>query len=291
MSDNEPVAELIAMLDAAVPTDQGAIFDHTPEEIGLHVMENVWAILAALRRPAREEVSGEEVERVVLPNGDPVAPDWAIQKVLEICAPTYWSLENVKAFHVTEKWSRNILAIASYIAAMNPKPAEAASGAGEPVPGIGVRALNLARCLAKAEFRSEVDRCIDEAKAIMNGGAVQIPPAADVAAMRKALEKIVKAGTFQPHSDDPPSYDSYADIARQALAALPDGGAKKVRIVFHPDTQAKWDAREKAARLAKALGEIRHSITQARIPGNDWRRELVLIENIVQAALPEEPSA
>ncbi len=65
MSENEPVAELIAMLDAAVPTDQGAIFDHTPEEIGLHVMENVWVILAALRSPAREEVSGEEVERVM----------------------------------------------------------------------------------------------------------------------------------------------------------------------------------------------------------------------------------
>lgn len=58
MSENEPVAELIAMLDAAVPTSEGAIFDHTPEEIGLHVMENIWVILAALRSPAREEVSG-----------------------------------------------------------------------------------------------------------------------------------------------------------------------------------------------------------------------------------------
>lgn len=36
------------------------------------------------------------------------------------------------------------------------------------VPSLGVRAFNLARCLAQAEFRPDVDRCIDEAKAIMS---------------------------------------------------------------------------------------------------------------------------
>ena len=41
-------------------------------------------------------------------------------------------------------------------------------------PSIGVRALNLARSLAKAEFRPDLDRCVDEAKAIMSGGPVQI---------------------------------------------------------------------------------------------------------------------
>ncbi len=31
----------------------------------------------------------------------------------------------------------------------------------------------------------------------------------------------------------------------------------------------------------KMAAEIKHSIAQARLPGNDWRRELALIENTV----------
>ena len=34
-----------------------------------------------------------------------------------------------------------------------------------------------------------------------------------------------------------------------------------------------------------ALVHIKHSIQQARIPGNDWRRELALIEGLVDVAL------
>lgn len=35
--------------------------------------------------------------------------------------------------------------------------------------------------------------------------------------LREALGEIERCGTFQPHRDDPPAYDHYADIARRAL--------------------------------------------------------------------------
>lgn len=37
--------------------------------------------------------------------------------------------------------------------------------------------------------------------------------------------------------------------------------------------------------LIEALRAIKHSIGQARKPGNDWRRELALIENLADAIL------
>lgn len=40
-----------------------------------------------------------------------------------------------------------------------------------------------------------------------------------------------------------------------------------------------------SGRVTEALRQIQHSIQQARIPGNDWRRELALIENTVDAAI------
>lgn len=40
---------------------------------------------------------------------------------------------------------------------------------------------------------------------------------AENARMREALERIERAGTFQPHREDPPAFDTYADIARRAL--------------------------------------------------------------------------
>ena len=47
-----------------------------------------------------------------------------------------------------------------------------------------------------------------------------------------------------------------------------------------------WNTRANAdARLVEALREIKHSIGQARILGNDWKRELALIENLTDAAL------
>ena len=42
-----------------------------------------------------------------------------------------------------------------------------------------------------------------------------------------------------------------------------------------------------APKLLKALAQIKHSIQQARIAGNDWKRELVLIENTTDAAIAE----
>lgn len=53
----EPVAELVAMLDAF----QYGAFDHTPEEFGLHVMENREAIRAAL---AHQTTTAAEAEPV-----------------------------------------------------------------------------------------------------------------------------------------------------------------------------------------------------------------------------------
>lgn len=52
-SGMDPVAELAAIIDAAEPKDGAMIWDHTPEEVGLHVMENHVAIRAALSRLAR----------------------------------------------------------------------------------------------------------------------------------------------------------------------------------------------------------------------------------------------
>jgi len=51
-STPEPVAELIEMLEATASEEGCHVFDHTPEEFGLHVMENSERILAALRTPA-----------------------------------------------------------------------------------------------------------------------------------------------------------------------------------------------------------------------------------------------
>lgn len=48
----DPVHELIEMLSAAENEEGVTVFDHTPEEIGLHVMENHAAVLAALREKA-----------------------------------------------------------------------------------------------------------------------------------------------------------------------------------------------------------------------------------------------
>lgn len=44
-------------------------------------------------------------------------------------------------------------------------------------------------------------------------------------------------------------------------------------------------ARAAVAELVAGYEQIKHSIQQARIPGNDWRRELALIENTSDAAL------
>jgi hypothetical protein len=49
------VAELLEMLSVANQEDGSAIFDHTPDEIGLHVMENHKEILAALARSGKGE--------------------------------------------------------------------------------------------------------------------------------------------------------------------------------------------------------------------------------------------
>lgn len=37
--------------------------------------------------------------------------------------------------------------------------------------------------------------------------------------------------------------------------------------------------------LRRGWSEVKHSIQQANVPGNDWKRELKLISNIVDAAM------
>ena len=49
--------------------------------------------------------------------------------------------------------------------------------------------------------------------------------------------------------------------------------------------EAGHEGRAAVAELIEAQRQIKHSIQQARIVGNDWRRELELIENTVDAAL------
>ena len=42
-------------------------------------------------------------------------------------------------------------------------------------------------------------------------------------------------------------------------------------------------------RLRDTMKEIGHSMKQAGVPGNDWRREIKLTSSIVSAALGEQP--
>ena len=45
------------------------------------------------------------------------------------------------------------------------------------------------------------------------------------------------------------------------------------------------------AEMARAMEMIKHSISQALITGNDWRRELRLIDNIVDLAIAKAGGA
>jgi len=65
----ESVMELAAMLDATTQEKGCTIFDHTPEEIGLHVMENYRDIRSILPRPIKDDTptdAGEGVEPVAV---------------------------------------------------------------------------------------------------------------------------------------------------------------------------------------------------------------------------------
>lgn len=54
-------------------------------------------------------------------------------------------------------------------------------------------------------------------------------------------------------------------------------------------TQAESPA--DVARDAELLRKLRHSIRQAMIPGNDWRRELALMNGAIDAAMSEKGGA
>lgn len=203
MSENEPVAELIAMLDAAVPTVQGAIFDHTPEEIGLHVMENVWVILAALRRPAREEVSGEEVKFAE-----------TVRDELKERARAYSHLSVER-----EHFDRAILAISGLLrAAMNPKPVEEYGECTE-CGRVGTFAvISDAFSLCGACALKPADH---------SGDANDMIPAVDVAAMREVI-KIVEAAMLKDDGGISKGYGwsiTTLNDVRPLIAALPEGGA------------------------------------------------------------------
>lgn len=85
MADEQtnPVAELAEMLDQAQPYAEGGfIFDHTPEEIGLHVMENWQAIRAVL--PSKAQSAFIDAIRAAAPHGEAVSVrlhengDWSV---------------------------------------------------------------------------------------------------------------------------------------------------------------------------------------------------------------------
>lgn len=70
------------------------------------------------------------------------------------------------------------------------------------------------------------------------------------------------------------------------VLSVMDGAHVVLRIDGRIDKSDQIDkARAAVAELIAGYEQIKHSIQQARIPGNDWRRELVLIENTADAAL------
>jgi hypothetical protein len=80
--DRAPVIALIEMLEAADIQEDTTIFDHTPEEIGLHVMENHREILAALASPPSSDA---KMTRLIM------TPHAGVHYVEEagIAAPSY----------------------------------------------------------------------------------------------------------------------------------------------------------------------------------------------------------
>lgn len=62
-----PVSELIEMLSASENEGGTVVFDHTPEEIGLHVMENYQDVLAALAAQSQPAATVQEMGREALP--------------------------------------------------------------------------------------------------------------------------------------------------------------------------------------------------------------------------------
>ena len=51
-------------------------------------------------------------------------------------------------------------------------------------------------------------------------------------------------------------------------------------VGFSPAETIRCQSQE-AQVLRTALKQIKHSVSQAKIPGNDWKRELKLIENAI----------
>ena len=61
--------------------------------------------------------------------------------------------------------------------------------------------------------------------------------------------------------------------------------------LFAPPAPTPAEAPADVARDAELLRKLKHSIGQAKISGNDWRRELELMSSMIDAAMSEKGGA
>ena len=72
------------------------------------------------------------------------------------------------------------------------------------------------------------------------------------------------------------------------VCAETDDGAIEL---FAPPAPTPAEAPADVARDAELLRKLKHSIGQAKISGNDWRRELELMSSMIDAAMSEKGGA
>lgn len=169
-------------------------------------------------------------------------------------------------------------------ALQSPPVAGGSVGEDEQIPSIGVRALNLARCLAQAEFRSDLDRCVDEAKAIMSGGPFQLAALAKPTPPASGSGEVVTVpiARLQKIADAYDDWDRDANfaamvlchistIAEELLAAAPEaatpsavGGVDRLREAEALVAAKRAGSREESE---YRLEEIRSCIRKG---GDSW---------------------
>lgn len=80
------------------------------------------------------------------------------------------------------------------------------------------------------------------------------------------------------------AHDTEDAVAMRTRSAI-DAIIRELKAALTQPAASGEVAQPDADTVRDALLQIRHSIQQARKPGNDWRRELKLIENITDAAI------
>lgn len=172
-------------------------------------------------RPAREEVSGEEVERVARALCEASSDQWRTNEGMSAQAIAILNQDGLN-----NHWRHKARAA---IAAMNPKPAEAASGAGEPVAWTGSGSLAALKAGREGFIWPEKSEAHPPAADVAGNAPQQVADLLDyfalkdqVGAMREALEKIALSGDGEGLIERAGLYRKCQVIARQALAALPE---------------------------------------------------------------------